>query len=470
MGSLPGAARVYVCLVVSLAAVAVTLGPTGPIDPATLACLLVLFVVAESTVTIIGTGRTGISPSLVASLAAVVLVGPVGAAIVGMGCFLVLRRHSIVKRLFNAGQLALAGYAAGNAFLLLGGDLGVPERDGFPSILLPFASAILVFTLVNMVLITILMALLGVIRLERPRRIRWRPLAVLELSSLGFGVLGLSIVAMWDEVGALAVVLVLVPLAIARWAFRQSVAEQRAHDATLATLCQAVETKDRYTRGHCLRVSAASGMIAQELGMDAERVQTVRYAGMLHDVGKLGVPTRLLRKPGKLTDEEFAAIRLHPMRGHEIVREIDFLGDAASGVLYHHERMDGRGYPTGLAGAEIPEIARIVSVADVFDCLTTTRSYRKAWPIEDALAELRRCAGTQFDPVMVDALIRAIREHGWTPPDSTGARPADTRTADTPCPAPWPAEARSRPLPQHPAGARPAADGPPHGPVRPVAQ
>src|SRR5690606_29727842 len=110
--------------------------------------------------------------------------------------------------------------------------------------------------------------------------------------------------------------------------FDQYVAEQRAHDATLATLAQAVETKDYYTRGHCMRVSKASGMIAQELGLSAERVRNVRYAGMLHDIGKLGVPTKVLQKSGRLTEEEFAAIQLHPMRGYEIVREIGFLDEA----------------------------------------------------------------------------------------------------------------------------------------------
>ncbi len=151
--------------------------------------------------------------------------------------------------------------------------------------------------------------------------------------------------------------------------------------------------------------------------MHAERVQTIRYAGMLHDVGKLGVPTKVLQKSGRLTEEEFAAIQLHPMRGYEIVREIGFLDEALAGIMHHHERMDGRGYPMGLADKEIPEFARIISVADAFDCMTSTRSYRKARSVEETIAELRRCAGTQFDPVMVDALISAVGRDGWETPD-----------------------------------------------------
>ncbi|MFC4560411.1 HD-GYP domain-containing protein [Nocardiopsis mangrovi] len=415
----------FVGLVVVCAIAVVVAGPYDGIDPATLVLLALLFVIAESISTMMDSGRAGISPSSSASLAAVVLVGPVGAALVGfVACLLVFRRQSFVKRVFNGAQFGLAGYASGLAFQALGGGIGIPMRTDFPWIVLPFTVAILVHTLVNSALMAGLMWCLGVIRLQRPRRVRWRPLAVLELSSIGYGMLGLFIAAIWGVVGAFAVVLVLLPLFIARWAFDQYVAEQRAHDATLATLCQAVETKDYYTRGHCMRVSKASGMIAQEMGMHAERVQTIRYAGMLHDVGKLGVPTKVLQKSGRLTEEEFAAIQLHPMRGYEIVREIGFLDEALAGIMHHHERMDGRGYPMGLAGRDIPEFARIISVADAFDCMTSTRSYRQARSTDEAIAELRRCAGPQFDPDMVDALIAAVGRDGWDAPDAVEP-PAD---------------------------------------------
>ncbi|WP_349497184.1 HD-GYP domain-containing protein [Nocardiopsis ansamitocini] len=393
------------------------LGPFDGIDPGTLVLLAVLFVVAESISTLVHRGKTGISPSSSASLAAVVLVGPVGAAIVGFASCLIFRRQDLVKRLFNGGQFAFAGYAAGHVFQMLGGGVGVPDEDAFPWIVLPFAVAVLAYSLLNSLLVAGLLWCLGAVRIQRPRRVMWRPLATLELSSLGYGMLGLFIAAIWGAVGPFAVLLVLIPLFIARWAFDQYVSQQRAHDSTLATLCQAVETKDYYTRGHCMRVAKAAGMIADELGMSAERVQTMRYAGMLHDIGKLGVPTKILQKAGKLTEDEFAAIQLHPMRGYEIVREIDFLDEALAGIMHHHERMDGGGYPMGLAGEEIPEAARLVSVADVFDCLTSTRSYRTAWSAEDAIIELRRCAGTQFDPRMVEALVRAVDREGWEVPD-----------------------------------------------------
>ena len=126
-------------------------------------------------------------------------------------------------------------------------------------------------------------------------------------------------------VGFFAPLLVLIPLFVARWAVAQFAEQQKAYEATVGALCQAVETKDFYTRGHSDRVSRGSVMIAREIGMRGERVEAIRYAGMLHDVGKLGVPTKVLQKTGKLTEEEYAAIQLHPMRGLDIVREIGFL-------------------------------------------------------------------------------------------------------------------------------------------------
>jgi HD-GYP domain-containing protein (c-di-GMP phosphodiesterase class II) len=235
----------------------------------------------------------------------------------------------------------------------------------------------------------------------------------LLLSDLGYGAFGLLIAALWRVVGPSAPLLVLIPLFVARWAIAQFAEQQRAYEATVGALCQAVETKDFYTRGHSDRVSRGSVMIAREIGMRTERVEAIRYAGMLHDVGKLGVPTRVLQKTGKLTEEEYAAIQLHPMRGLDIVREIGFLDEALAGIMHHHERIDGRGYPMGLAGDEIPEFARVLAVADAFDSMTSTRSYRGARPVEEAIAELRKWSGTQFDPVFVDAFVAAIRREGW---------------------------------------------------------
>ena len=355
-------------------------------------------------------------------LASVVLAGPVGAAIVGACTALGLRRGpSILQRVFNTAMYALSAYLAGRAFLALGGHVGLPDENSFPAIIVPFAGAALVLVAANHGLLS------GVLWLTRgPDRMSSGALRPgvgvglsgrLLLSDLGYAAYGLLIAALWSVVGPFAPLLVLIPLFVARWAVAQFAEQQKAYEATVGALCQAVETKDFYTRGHSDRVSRGSVMIAREIGMRGERVEAIRYAGMLHDVGKLGVPTKVLQKTGKLTEEEYAAIQLHPMRGLDIVREIGFLDEALAGIMHHHERIDGRGYPMGLAGEEIPEFARVLAVADAFDSMTSTRSYRGARPVDEAIEELRKWSGTQFDPAFVDAFVAALKREGWQRPE-----------------------------------------------------
>ena len=416
MGRLPRAAWLYIGAVVAAAAIVVARGPLTGISWSRLGVLAILFLVCESTPTAISPRRLAWSPGYAATLASVVLVGPVGAAIVGFTSALSLRRGpTATQRVFNGANYALSAYAAGQVYLALGGSVGIPAGHSFPAIIGPFAAAAAVHVLANYGLLA------GVLWLTRdPDRSQNGQSVVdlrLPLPDLGYAVFGLLIAAIWSVVGPFAAILVLIPLFVARWAIAQFADQQRAYEATLRVLCQAVETKDYYTRGHSERVSRGSVMIARAIGMRPERVEAIRYAGMLHDVGKLGVPTKVLQKTGKLTEEEYAAIQLHPMRGLEIIREIGFLDEALAGIMHHHERIDGRGYPMGLAGDEIPEFARVLAVADAFDCMTSTRSYRGARTVSEAVAELRRCSGTQFDPAFVDALVAAVQRDGWQTPD-----------------------------------------------------
>jgi putative nucleotidyltransferase with HDIG domain len=409
---------VYISAVVVLAALLIAHGPLYPIAWRTLAVLALLFLLCESTsAALLPSRRASWSASEAATLASVVMLGPVGAAIVGITSAFILRRNMLIaQRVFNSAMYALSAYAAGRVFLLLGQHPGVPAPDSFPQIIGPFAAAAAAHVAVNICLIG------GVLRLTGSRgqssgRLRPKSVLTVGLPVLGYGMLGLLIAALWGLVGAFSAVLVLAPLFVARWAFGQHIAQQEAHEATMAALCQAVETKDFYTRGHSERVSKASVMIAREIGFNSERVEAIRHAGMLHDIGKLGVPTLVLQKSGALTEEEYAAIQLHPMRGLEIVREIGFLDEALAGIMHHHERMDGKGYPLGLTGDEIPEFARVIGVADAFDSMTSTRSYRGARPVEEAVTELRRWSGAQFDPVMVDAFIASLARDGWRSPE-----------------------------------------------------
>jgi HD-GYP domain-containing protein (c-di-GMP phosphodiesterase class II) len=390
----------------------------------TMVALLVLgllFLVCDSTPTALASRQSAWSPSSSATLAAVVLLGPPGAVIVGATSLLTVGRGlQLTQRVFNASMYTLSAYAAGEAYLALSGPVVTVKQSAaqFPSgILGPFAAAAVVHVLVNHVL---LWAMLMLIPQPEGGQHRYRisvHMPMLFVYDIGYATLGLLIAALWGRLGPFAAGLVLVPLFVARWAMGQFAAQERAYAATMAALCQAVETKDFYTRGHSERVSRGSAMIAREVGMRASRVEAIRYAGMLHDVGKLGVPTTVLQKSGPLTEEEYAAIQLHPMRGLEIVHEIGFLDEALAGIMHHHERMDGRGYPMGLAGDEIPEFARVIAVADAFDAMTSTRSYRGARSVEEAIADLQKWSGTQFDPALVDAFVAALQREGWDQPD-----------------------------------------------------
>jgi putative nucleotidyltransferase with HDIG domain len=382
--------------------------------------LAVLFMICDSTPTTLTSRQSAWSPSSAATLAAVVLLGPGGAALVGATSLISLRRGSLRERAFNGAMYALSAFAAGEAYLALGGQIGVPQLDEFPAIILPFAVAAAVHVAVNHGLLWSMLLLLPPAGVSAQRGRLDLHLSLLLVSDLGYATLGLLIAALWDLVGPFAAGLVLIPLFVARWAMGQFAAQEGAYSATMAALCQAVETKDFYTRGHSERVSRGATLLARQIGMGAERVEAIRYAGMLHDVGKLGVPTKVLQKTGPLTEEELAAIQLHPMRGLEIVRQIGFLTEALDGIMHHHERMDGKGYPMGLAGDEIPEFARVIAVADAFDSMTSTRSYRGARSVEEAVAELRKCSGMQFDPVLVDAFIAALDQEHWE--SQSGAR------------------------------------------------
>lgn len=184
------------------------------------------------------------------------------------------------------------------------------------------------------------------------------------------------------------------------------------HRKLLATaLAKAVDAKDSYTRSHCETVSQLCVLIAEQLGLPAEDVEQLRLAGLLHDVGKIGVPDAILQKPDKLTDEEYAEMQYHSTLGANIVAAAQ-LTEESSWVRHHHERLDGRGYPHGLSGTEIPLQSRIIFVADAFEAITSDRPYRLGRPADEALAELRRCAGTQFDPECVTALELALDAAG----------------------------------------------------------
>ena len=183
---------------------------------------------------------------------------------------------------------------------------------------------------------------------------------------------------------------------------------EAAYAGAIRALATALDARDPYTAGHSDRVSVVSVAIGRTLSLSADDLEVLRLGALLHDIGKIGVPDDVLRKPGALTDAEFDVIKQHPVLGARILRSVLFLARHIPIVELHHERPDGRGYPTGLRGDDIPLAARIVHVADAYDAMTSARAYRGARPSGDALRELWRCAGTEFHAEIVDALATAL--------------------------------------------------------------
>lgn len=176
------------------------------------------------------------------------------------------------------------------------------------------------------------------------------------------------------------------------------------------TLANTIDAKDSYTNGHSTRVAEYSVMLAEKMGYTGERLERVQFAALLHDIGKIGVPVEIINKPARLTDEEYEIIKTHPVIGANILKEITEIPDISIGARYHHERYDGKGYPDHLKGQDIPEIARIIGVADSYDAMTSTRSYRDVLPQEVVRKEIEKGKGPQFDPEIADIMLKLMDE------------------------------------------------------------
>lgn len=364
-------------------------------------------------------GRISFSFASIILLTAVALTGPFGAAVVGAVTYLLLfDKQRVEVRVFNIGMTSAIGAAGGFVYLMAGGTTRVSEVGGVGPLSLhvgvPLMLADVVICLLNAVILS------GIIRLTQGTPMRRFILGMLGTSGpayVGYGLIGFLFVILWVPagVGPASAILILAPLFVARWAFVQYGDEQRAHERTLSALVAAVETKDLYTRGHSERVAGLCDLMAGSLALSHQDTEALRFAAILHDIGKLAIPTRVLRKADQPSVADLANIATHAARGVEMVRDIEFLSDSTEAILHHHERMDGLGYPSGLRGEDTPLLARIIAVADAFDSLTTSRSHREAHPVEEALAELHERAGTQFDPSVVAALERSLVRQVWEP-------------------------------------------------------
>lgn len=308
-------------------------------------------------------------------------------------------RRPGIRVLFNCAQGGIYTGAASWAYWLIRGSTG-PRLAS----VLGCAAAAGVALAANTSLVA------GVVSIERSRRFlsTWREMLWPAPNYLSFSLMALLIASLYSRVGPMASAFLIAPIVVLSAVQRGRLELMNAQDQTLRAFVRAVELKDPYTKGHSERVAKLVGRMLRQLDFSESEVESHCYGALLHDLGKVAVPSRVLSKPDALTAAEFEVVKIHSRVGAEIVGKIAFLRDEVPTVLFHHERLDGRGYPWGLKGSAIPFAARVLAVADTFDALTWIRPYRSALSREDALEEIRGVAGTQLDPVAIDALERAL--------------------------------------------------------------
>jgi putative nucleotidyltransferase with HDIG domain len=355
--------------------------------------------------------------------AAILIFGPpIAAGIAAASAPFVLRHTPPFKVFWNSGQIAFSVLAAGYAYNWAGGEFLFRQSD-FSATAVDFSQCLPALVLGGVVYVMVnTFAVAGAISASTGRSlmgtwmVSFRWMAGRFLAVAPFGVLMAIVFQIQPEaLKIIALVLFFVPLLIARWAFKGSMEMLEVYNQTIHALSNALEAYDPYTRNHSERVTRVAELIARQMRLPETRIEALLAAARLHDMGKCRSDWEpIIRKPGRPTEEEWKVIRSHPADGAQIAGEIQvaLLPSTAHIVRAHHERVDGKGYPDGLKGEEIDLAARILCVADSFEAITSRRSYQAKRPIEEGLSELRRSAGTQFDPRVVEALAEALAQNG----------------------------------------------------------
>jgi hypothetical protein len=371
-------------------------------QPVALILFSTLLVLAENSAADLPT--TKVSPSFMLVMAAIstfhhsTALGAVLVAMWGGLSIANLRQRRFGVVIYNCSQYVLAAAAAAAVYATV---------KGMPNVAIgvPVLAAAATFAVVNCSLVFGFTVLL---RGAEPAEVL-ADMAPALPNYFAFGILGTFVGLLYAQLGPLVLILLITPLAIARAVFSSYLELREAHEATIKVLLRAIEAKDPYTAGHTYRVARFSQYIGEELGFSPARMEKLRNAALVHDVGKLAVPKSLLTKPGKLNDEEFRQVQRHVSVCVDILAKVDFLRPMTAAAAGHHARYDGQGY--GGTG-DVPLEGSIVAVADAFDAMTSTRAYRRALEQEVAFDDLRAKAGSQLHPECVEALITALeRRH-----------------------------------------------------------
>jgi hypothetical protein len=398
-------------------------------------------------------GRGTTSVAVVPMIGAGLLFNGYGivAAAVVFALVAMLKAHSPIHRmLFNVGCMLLATGSAVVAFrLFIHGSLA---QTSYERMLIPGVLSGLVFYLVNHFFLCLIRSLA-----ERRSSVEiWREdYRWLWPHYAAAGLLGTTLGVTYEAMGWAVTMVMASPVALMHLTITQFIKRttvyvnelrrlnrqlSESYESTLQALSRALDTRDAETEEHSQRVNRYTELIARRFGLPDEEIKHLCRGAILHDIGKIGVPDAILLKPAGLTPSELEAMRKHPTIGYTMIAHIPFLAQAAEIVLHHHESYDGTGYPSGLAGEEIPLGARIFAVVDTLDAMTSNRPYRKALTFEEALAEIERERGRQFDPVIVDTLLAiAITDlvhcRNGTIPEATREQPPQPASSLSTAPA-----------------------------------
>lgn len=338
-------------------------------------------------------------------LTAVFATDPSTAATVALVPVFALRkgdaREDFVRKVFNTGQEVM--YAGGAAAVYATASMTFPEGWGQ---LLAVGLALTVGAVLNGALVS------GVVAIEQKVRLFQIVASLLWpfVHSIVLGGVAFLVAILYKESGPLAALFIFTPLFVLAQARRAKIEFDDAQEGTLRAFVRAIELKDPYTSRHSERVAEIAVQLHRQLGAPEEFIRRRFYGALMHDVGKVAVPGWVLSKPRGLTQEEFELVKAHASIGADVASEVGALADLVPEILHHHERLDGRGYPMGLSGEEIPYEARVLAVADVFEALTSNRPYRAALSDEQAMKELRRAAGSELDSTVVTALEQLLEE------------------------------------------------------------
>ncbi|MEW9124681.1 MAG: HD-GYP domain-containing protein [Thermotaleaceae bacterium] len=369
---------------------------------------MVLAIITES-FSVILKAETALSVMFAIGLATVLIFNPFIASIITFLGFLCrieyvegkgpkIFNHDIYKDLFNGSAYAVCAVASGFVYKVADGYFHfLIGRLNIMGIVL----GTITYVLSNVIIYSLLDAFLQDKKFENIFKGNlWIIRNLLAISPLGI-ILALAHL----NFGKFAVILFFVPLLLARYSFKLYMDMRHVYFETIKALSSAMEAKDQYTNGHSYRVADYAVAIAEKMGLSSNKIEKIRTAAILHDIGKIGIADSILNKVGRLEDNEYLEIQKHPEIGAKILSEVDFLGDVAHIIKHHHEQYDGKGYPDGLKGVEIPIEACILAVADAYDAMTSNRPYRRAMSHQTAANILVEQMDKQFHPIVVKAFL-----------------------------------------------------------------